>query len=91
MPIFFDIRYNLLSLVLDRQCAFAATVDCNVRHSDGMSEPPNQPLYVPEACPTSGVRNHRTIAITPLSAQIVVVWRSNRKYRKDLLVGQTFL
>jgi len=47
--------------VLGRRCAFAATIDCNVRNSGDKSELANPTLYAPEACPTDGERNDRTL------------------------------
>ena len=78
-------------MVRGRRCAFAATVDCNVRNSDDMSEPLNLSLYVPEACPTRSGRDHHTFAAEQVSAQIAVVRRSNLEYRKVSTAGRTSL
>lgn len=52
------IRYNFLSKMQDRLCAFVVTVDCNVRGNE-KSEPLDQPLRALEACPTRSQCSHR--------------------------------
>jgi len=74
-----------------RRCAFAATVDCNVRNNGDKSELPNPILYVPEACSTDSERNHRTLVAEQLSARTVTVRRSNRRYRRDSIAERTSL
>jgi len=59
--------------VPDRQCAFAATIDCNVRNSGDKSELPNPTLYAPEACPTDGARNDHTLEAEEVSVYTVTV------------------
>jgi len=59
--------------VRDRQCAFAATIDCNVRNSGDKSELPNLTLYARVICPTDGERNDRTLEAEQVSVYTVTV------------------
>jgi len=74
-----------------RQCAFAATIDCNVRNSNDKSELANLTLYAPEACPTDDARNDRTLEEVQVSVYTITLQRLNREYRRDSVAERTSL
>jgi len=77
--------------VRDRLCAFAATIDCNVRNNGDKSELPNPTLYAPEACLTDGERNDRTLEAEQVSVYTVTLQQLNREYRRDSIAKRTSL
>jgi len=54
---------------------FAATADCNVACTNDIVEPPNQSLYILEACLTIIPRNYQNFAVKQSLGYTAVVQR----------------
>ena len=79
----------LQSFIIGHQCAFPATVDCNVQDSVDRSEPPDPPWCAPEACPTNVLWNSHTFAVKRSSEYFSTVQHLNWECRKHLIARQT--
>jgi len=83
-----DIRYNSLSMALDRQYAFDDAINYNV--SDDIVKFSNQLLYAWTICPTIDLYNCETLVTKQLLVWILIVLPLNFVHRGYLIPWETF-